>query len=147
MDTQGIRRLCLALPGATESVKWGNDLVFQVGGKMFAVACLDVSPHLVSFKCSPERFAELVERAGFVPAPYLARAQWVAIERGAPVARGELAAWLRDAHAEVAKKLPKKLRAELGQKNQSHPTSAGTITPKAGRLSSARTGGGARESP
>jgi predicted DNA-binding protein (MmcQ/YjbR family) len=114
MDAQGIRHLCLALPGATESVKWGNDLVFQVGGKMFAVACLDVSPYLVSFKCSPERFAELMEREGFVPAPYLARAHWVAIERGARTERAELAGWLRDAHAEVAKKLPNKVRQELG---------------------------------
>lgn len=114
MDAPGIRKVCLALAGATESVQWGNDLVFKIGGKMFAVTCLDVSPHLVSLKCSPELYAELVEREGFVPAPYLARAQWVAIERGAPVQRGELSGWLRDAHAEVAKKLPKKVRVELG---------------------------------
>lgn len=114
MDAPGIRKVCLALAGATESVQWGNDLVFKIGGKMFAVTCLDVSPYLVSFKCSPDRFAELVEREGFVPAPYLARAQWVAIERGARTARAELAAWLRDAHAEVAKKLPKRVREELG---------------------------------
>lgn len=114
MDAPGIRKVCLALAGATESVQWGNDLVFKVGGKMFAVTCLDVSPYLVSFKCSPVRFAELVEREGFVPAPYLARAQWVAIERGTRTERAELAAWLREAHAEVGKKLPKKIGVELG---------------------------------
>lgn len=114
MDAPRIREVCLALPGATETVQWGNDLVFKVGGKMFAVTCLDVSPYLVSFKCSPEVFAELVEREGFVPAPYLARAQWVAIERGTRTTRAELVIWLRDAHSEVAKKLPKKVRVELG---------------------------------
>lgn len=116
MDAPAIREVCLALPGATESVQWGNHLVLKVGGKMFAVTCLDVSPHLVSFKCSPERFAELVEREGFVPAPYLARAKWVAMERGTPVLRAELVAWFQAAHAEVAARLPKKVRAELGFK-------------------------------
>ena len=52
------------------------DLVFSVGGKMFTVVCLD-PPHTVAFKCTPDTFAELVERDGIIPAPYLARAMWV----------------------------------------------------------------------
>ena len=113
MDAQAIRKVCLALPGVTESVQWGSDLVFKVGGKMFAVTCLEVVPHVVSFKCTPERFAELVEREGFVPAPYLARAKWVAIKRGTAVRQAEWSAWLREAYQEVAARLPRKVREEL----------------------------------
>jgi len=72
----GLREICKALPGATEDVKWGQDLCFCVGGKMFAAVNLE-PPHQLGFKCSPEDFAELTEREGIVPAPYLARAMWV----------------------------------------------------------------------
>ena len=84
MTLQRIREMCLALPGATEQIQWGNDLVFKIGGKMFCVACTEpVAPPKVamSFKCDDETFAELVERAGMIPAPYLAQHKWVAPEQ------------------------------------------------------------------
>jgi predicted DNA-binding protein (MmcQ/YjbR family) len=68
--------MCKALPGVTEDIKWGSDLAFSVGGKMFCVVNSE-PPHQVSFKCTADDFAELVERDGLVPAPYLARAMWV----------------------------------------------------------------------
>src|SRR4029453_15665616 len=71
-----LRRICVALPGVTEDVKWGNDLCFSVGAKMFVVVNLD-PPHQVAFKCTPETFAELIERDGLIPAPYMARNMWV----------------------------------------------------------------------
>jgi len=80
MDIEKIRKHCLSLPHATENVQWGADLVFKVDGKMFAVAPLEVAPVCLSFKCTPENFAELCERPGIIPAPYMARAQWVALE-------------------------------------------------------------------
>ena len=76
MRLDAVRDFCRALPGATEDVKWGHDLAFCIGGKMFAVVCLE-PPHQMSFKCTPEEFAELIERVGIIPAPYLARAMWV----------------------------------------------------------------------
>lgn len=79
MTIDVIRRSCLALPGVTEDIKWDDDLVFSVGGKMFCVAMLE-PPHRLSFKCDEEAFSELVERDGIIPAPYLARAKWVSLE-------------------------------------------------------------------
>jgi predicted DNA-binding protein (MmcQ/YjbR family) len=38
MNLERLREHCLGFPGATEQVQWGADLVFKVGGKMFAVA-------------------------------------------------------------------------------------------------------------
>ena len=67
-------------------MQWGANLVFWVGdkaigGKMFALANLDEDHTAVlSFAAGPERYAELLETEGVFPAPYLARAHWVAIE-------------------------------------------------------------------
>ena len=77
MDIENIRKHCLSLPHATEQVQWGYDLVFKVDGKMFAVAPTEVAPVCLSFKCSPENFAELCERPGIIrPPTWRARSGW-----------------------------------------------------------------------
>jgi len=113
MNVDWLRELCLSFPGATEQIQWGYDLVFKVGGKMFAVTPLEPAPVYLSFKASPENFAELTERPHVIPAPYLARAQWVALEARDAVPRDELACLLRESHELVAAKLPKKVRESL----------------------------------
>jgi predicted DNA-binding protein (MmcQ/YjbR family) len=113
MSVDLIRRHCNSFPHATESVQWENDLVFKIGGKMFAVAPLVPAPVLVSFKCSPEDFADLTERPGIIPAPYLARAQWVALESGDALSAAELKKMLRQSYELVLAKLPKRMQAAL----------------------------------
>jgi predicted DNA-binding protein (MmcQ/YjbR family) len=118
MDIEQMRTHCLSFPHVTEGVQWGNDLVFKIGGKMFAVIGLDAaSDHCLSFKCTPEKFAELIERDGIIPAPYVARYHWVALERFNALCEKELKALLRNAYDLVLEKLPKKARAELESKN------------------------------
>ena len=110
MTIEAIRRFCRALPDTTEDIKWVEDLVFSVGKKMYAVVSLE-PPHTVAFKCTPESFAELVERDGIIPAPYLARAMWVREnELGATLDRQELEELLRASYELVKAKLPKKAR-------------------------------------
>lgn len=113
MAADWVRHHCLSFPQATENVQWGNDLVFKVGGKMFAVLCLEPSQHVLSFKCSPEDFAELTELPGIVPAPYLARAKWVALEKVNALPAGELKTKLRRSYDLVVEKLPKSARQKL----------------------------------
>jgi len=110
MNVDWLRELCLSFPGATEQIQWGYDLVFKVGGKMFAVTPLEPAPVCLSFKASPEDFAELTERPNIIPAPYLARAQWVALQTRDALPAGELARLLRDSYDMVFAKLPKKTR-------------------------------------
>ena len=110
MNVDWLRELCLSFPGATEQIQWGYDLVFKVGGKMFAVTPLEPAPVCLSFKASPENFAELTERPNIIPAPYLARAQWVALQTRDALPAGELARLLRDSYDMVFAKLPKKTR-------------------------------------
>jgi predicted DNA-binding protein (MmcQ/YjbR family) len=113
MNVDWLRELCLSFPGATEQIQWGYDLVFKVGGKMFAVTPLEPAPVYLSFKASPENFAELTERPNIIPAPYLARAQWVALQTSDAVRQEELAGLLRESYELVAAKLSKKERERL----------------------------------
>ena len=108
-------RLLPSFPHVTEVVLWGNDLVFKIGGKMFAVIGLDsASDHCMSFKCTPEKFAELIEQDGIVPAPYVARYHWVALEQFNALSEKELKSLLRKAYDLVFEKLSKKTKSQLG---------------------------------
>lgn len=113
MNIDWVRELCISLPGTTEEEVWKNDLTFKVAGKMFAHSVLIPAPVWLSFKASEESFAELVERQGVIPAPYLARAKWVALETKDALPLEELAALLRESYQLVVAKLPKKTRDSL----------------------------------
>jgi predicted DNA-binding protein (MmcQ/YjbR family) len=113
MNVDWLREVCLSFPGATEQIQWGSDLLFKVGGKMFAVTPLEPAPVCLSFKASPETFAELTERPNIVPAPYLARAQWVALETRDALPAQELARLLRESYEMVFAKLPRKTREAI----------------------------------
>jgi predicted DNA-binding protein (MmcQ/YjbR family) len=113
MNVDWLREVCLSFPGTTEQIQWGNDLLFKVGGKMFAVTPLEPARVCLSFKASPENFADLTERPNIIPAPYLARAQWVALETRDALSRDELARLLRDSYDLVAAKLSKKAQESL----------------------------------
>jgi predicted DNA-binding protein (MmcQ/YjbR family) len=113
MDVDSLRKLCLSFPGTTEQIQWGYDLLFKVGGKMFAVTPLEPAPVCLSFKASPETFAELTERPDIIPAPYLARAQWVALQTRDALPTEELSLLLRNSYDMIVAKLPKKTREAL----------------------------------
>jgi predicted DNA-binding protein (MmcQ/YjbR family) len=80
VQLETLRRFCLSLPRAREKLRWGDNLCFQVNGKLFAIVSLDAVPQRLCFKCSPQTFDELLERDGTRPAPYLGRYKWIALE-------------------------------------------------------------------
>ena len=125
MDVDGIRKHCLSFPHTMEMVQWEVDLVFKVDGKMFAVAPLEVAPVRLSFKCTPENFLELCERPGIIPAPYMARAQWVALETLNAVSESELRDLLMQSYQLVWQRLPKKRREALSGTTTSKTKTAG----------------------
>ena len=116
MDLGSLRQYCLSLPHVTEKVQWGSNLLFCVGGKMFSTIELEPGhPHRFAFKCGDERFAELLEREGVTPAPYLARAKWVALAGFNTLPPAELRQYVREGYEIVLARLPKKQREELGR--------------------------------
>ncbi len=113
MNTETLRTICLQLPVVKEEIKWGADLVFSVGGKMFCVTSFD-EPFKASFKVADESFEELCNREGFIPAPYLARAKWVLVSNEARLVKNEWENFIKQSYSLVAAKLTKKQRTELG---------------------------------
>ena len=119
MDVERARAFLLTLPHAVETMQWGDNLVFWVGdkaigGKMFCLLNLDAGAHgVVSYSAGAERFAELVERDGMVPAPYMARIHWVAVERWDVLRNAAWESELRAAHEITLTKLPKGVREVL----------------------------------
>ena len=121
MDAERIRAYLLTLPHAVETRQWGNNLVFwagdkAIGGKMFALINLDdpvgtrVAKAAISFAAPPDRFHELLEIEGIIPAPYLARAHWIALEHWNVLRKSELEDLLRTAATLVYEKLPKRTK-------------------------------------
>jgi len=121
MDIDELRQYCLRFPHTTENVQWGADLCFKVDGKLFAVAPLEVAPVCLSFKCSPESYAELCERANVIPAPYMARAQWVALQSLTAIPDHELRVLIAESYRLVWERLPKKGREELSGAEATKP--------------------------
>lgn len=113
MDEAGLRALTV-WPGVEAQVKWEDDLVFSVAGKMFCVLCLrGPQAGSMSFKVEDGRFLEITGQPGFVPAPYLARAHWVQVRAPGPVADADLRRFIRRSYELVRAKLPKKVQRDL----------------------------------
>jgi predicted DNA-binding protein (MmcQ/YjbR family) len=119
MDNERIRQICLALPHAAETLNWGSVLVYwagdrEIGGKMFALTNADgMETPVLSFHCGAERYHELLEIEGIRPAPHLARAHWVALERWDTLRPRQIEEELARAHALIYEKLPKRVKAVL----------------------------------
>jgi len=113
MNLEQLRKFCLAFPGATEDVKWGADLCFSVGGKMFCVTGADSASGGMSFKCTPEKFEELIEREGIDPAAYVGRYKWVRVSLVDAVTPPELKDLIKTSYKLVFDKLPPKVKKTI----------------------------------
>jgi predicted DNA-binding protein (MmcQ/YjbR family) len=126
MDAERIRAFLLTFPHVVDTMQWGANLVFWVGdkaigGKMFALVNLDAddgperakpSP-VISYAAGLERYSELLEIEGIIPAPYMARIYWVAVERWNVFRSAEWERELTAAHTLTFNKLPPRTRAVL----------------------------------
>ena len=113
VNASDLRKLALSLPGSTETIQWGDNRVFKVGGKMFAVSGYEPDS-LYSFKVDDDRFLELSDQAGMRPAPYLARAKWVQVDVSqCDLPSVDLEDLVKRSYEIIFDKLPKKTQKEL----------------------------------
>ena len=112
MNIESLRTLCLSLPSVTEDIKWGNDLCFLVGEKMFCATSADTDQG-ASFKVRDEEYGDMLSREGIIPAPYLARAKWVYVLDFLWLSDTEWEHYIRQSYELVKAKLSKKLRENL----------------------------------
>lgn len=124
MDAEQTRAFLLRLPHVEETTQWGANLVYWVGdkaigGKMFALVNLDEEKNpekpapVLAFYAGPERCAELLESELFMPAPYLARAHWIALRQWRGASRAQMETILQQGHAGVLERLPAHVQAVL----------------------------------
>jgi len=115
LSTERLEQLCSGWPGVTRGIKWGDALVFSVGGKMFVVTSADRGQDgRLMFKVPDERFLELTDQEGMAPAPYLARAHWIAVTDRRRFTTAALEKLIRGAYLQVRSKLTKKMQAAFG---------------------------------
>lgn len=112
MNVETIRNICTKLPAVTEDIKWGNDLCFSIGGKMFCAASLDGELKF-SFKVPDEEFDEITGVKGIIPAPYVARYKWVLVEVPSIFDIKKWEEYITQSYNLVRAKLPKKIIANL----------------------------------
>ena len=113
MNIDALRKFCLSFPDATENLQWGDDLCFKIGGKLFVTLALDVdSRPKICLKCDPETFAELIEREGLAPAPYVGRYHWVGLDALNALPDRELQELIGRSYELVVAKFPKKKAAK-----------------------------------
>ena len=101
------------LPAVEIVHQWGDASVGKVGGRIFAILSGWTGAPSISFKCSDMAFELLPELEGVVPAPYLARAKWVALGPDAALSEDELSAYIREAHRLIAGRLTRRLKTAL----------------------------------
>lgn len=113
MIIEELQKICAKFPAVTEDVKWGSNLCFCVGGKIFCIANLD-PPHTFSFKVTDEEYDELSRSDGFQPAPYLAKAKWVLVTDFSKLNKKDLKHYLQQSYNLIKVKIPMKLKQKLG---------------------------------
>ena len=109
MKVESIRAHCLSMPQATEDIKpeWGDSILFRIAGKIFASMSLTEVPLNMNVKCTPERFAELLEVDGVRPADYVGRYQWINFRTEGVFRDAEIKELIRESYENVKSKLPK----------------------------------------
>jgi len=114
MTAAELENFCRDWPCVTSGIKWEDDLVFSVAGKMFTVLCLrGPDRERISFKVDPERFLELTDQPGIVLAHYMARAFWVTITEPERFSTEQMRAFIRHSYDLVRTNLTKKMQATL----------------------------------
>ena len=113
MNIEELRNFCCTLPAVTEDIKWGNNLVFSIVGKLFCLADLD-APLQIAFKVTEEDFVELTETPDIIQAPYFARMKWVKVLEENRFSRTEWEHYIRQSYELVKMNLPKKTRESIG---------------------------------
>ena len=110
-----VEKFLKSLKHTTMVVQWGDHHVYKIGGKVFAVVggSGDAEPGL-TFKAGETSFDILTKQKGIIQAPYMARNQWVKLERLSALKDGELKAYLERSYQMIASGLTKKMRVSLG---------------------------------
>lgn len=115
MTLEDLRRFALSLPGTTEDMPFGPDiLVLRLHGKIFMLITLDVAPLRINLKCDPSRAVEL--RALYpqiTPGWHMNKKHWNSVTDLELLPRGLVRSLISHSYNCVLSSLPMKERRSL----------------------------------
>jgi predicted DNA-binding protein (MmcQ/YjbR family) len=115
MTIDDIRNICISLPHATEDIKYGTDLCFSIGNKIFCGTRLE-GIFRTGIKCNESDFADLIERQGIVPMPRLSTTYWIRIEKDNALSTLEWKQYIKKSYDLIIDRLPKKIKQSIIKK-------------------------------
>jgi len=112
MNIESFREYCLKKPAATESTPFGPDnIVFKVGGKMFALAALEEVPPAANLKCDPDLALELRDRYEQVqPGYHMNKKHWNTVVLDGVIPEKEIRKMIDHSYDLVVRSLPQSKR-------------------------------------
>ncbi len=113
MNIEELQQKCRELPGTTEGMKWEHNLVFSVGGKMYALISFAEDPPRIGFKTDPAMFEALTHQEDIIPAPYGGRFGWVSLLQPDALPDDELEEHIHESYRLVFEGLTKKAQREI----------------------------------
>ncbi len=116
MTIEELRNICISLPHATEDIKYGTDLCFSIGKKIFCGTRIE-GPFRTGIKCDESDFANLVERENIVPIPRLSATCWIRIGKGNALSANEWNHYIKKSYILVMAGLPKKINQSIAKAN------------------------------
>lgn len=99
-----VRRVCLALPEATEIIDGFGHNTFKINGKSFVISGESEKGFRLSFKSDRETQALLLQKEYFFKTPYIGQHGWVSIENPEPENWDELSDLIQEAYLRAAPK-------------------------------------------
>jgi predicted DNA-binding protein (MmcQ/YjbR family) len=114
MTIEDIRNICISLPHATEDIKYGTDLCFSLGNKIFCGTRIE-GPFRTGIKCNESDFSNLIERQGIVPMPRLSTTYWIRIEKDNALSAFEWKHYIKKSFDLIMAGLPKKIKHSFTQ--------------------------------
>lgn len=114
MNIEEIRDYCLAKPGVTEGLPFGEDtLVFKVGEKIFLLTGLSQGDRF-NVKCDPELAIELREQHPEVlPGFHMNKKHWNTVHTDGNLTRKELCSMIDHSYDLILKSLPKNIQVQI----------------------------------
>ena len=114
MNLEEIRDHCLAKPGVSEGLPFGEDtLVFKVGEKLFLLASI-TSGTQFNVKCDPELAVELREHHPEVqPGFHMNKKHWNTVHTDGSLSRKQLVDMIDHSYDLVFKSLPKQVQGQI----------------------------------
>lgn len=106
----------MSLKAVTLVRQWHDDSVAKIGGKIFCL--LDRDDGEIWLKVPDASYAIMTDMPGIRPAPYFARAGWVAISPHSDLGDADIRAYIALAHGLVAARLSTRQRLALGLVDQ-----------------------------